>query len=209
MWPDSSPAWRKRQPNTKPRLGINRNPPIDPSTSSSTLASKATDPVFPIVDPLIFVERQVEDQEGLAGEDEAAPAVTYNNGLWTPPASISIATPTPPGFTATILLAPTSASEDLETSKNLPTSSLLSSRPSATLTSQHTSSHYSSSELSSTSSSTSSTSIPSALPKKNRTRKQWRVQANLPHPDLCFCRLAPDILHWRSYLGSNSPCVSS
>ncbi|SAM84917.1 uncharacterized protein UBRO_05883 [Ustilago bromivora] len=166
MWPDSSPAWRKRQPNTKPRLGINRNPPIDPSTSSSTPASKATDPVFPIVDPLIFVERQVEDEEGLAGEDEAAPAVTYNNGLWTPPASISIATPTPPGFTATILLAPTSASEDLETSKNLPTSSLLSSRPSATLTSQHTSLHYSSSELSSTSSSTSSTSIPSALPKK-------------------------------------------
>ncbi|KAJ1034655.1 hypothetical protein NDA13_000912 [Ustilago tritici] len=163
---DSSPAWRKRQPNTKPRLGINHNPPIDPSTSPSTPASKATDPVFPIVDPLIFVERQVEDEEGLAGEDEAAPAVTYNNGLWTPPASMSIATSTPPGFTATILLAPTSAGEDLETSKNLPTSSLLSSRPSATLTSQHTSSHYSSSELSSTSSSNSSTSIPSALPKK-------------------------------------------
>ncbi|CCF48212.1 uncharacterized protein UHOR_05883 [Ustilago hordei] len=166
MWPDSSPAWRKRQPNTKPRLGINHNPPIDPSTSSSTPASKATDPFFPIVDPLIFVERQVEDEEGLAGEDETAPAVTYNNGLWTPPASMSIATPTPPGFTATILLAPTSASEDLEMSKELPTSSLLSSRPSATLTSQHTSSHDSSSELSSTSSSTSSTSIPSALPNK-------------------------------------------
>lgn len=168
MWPGASPAWRKRQPNTKPRLGINRNPKdtnFDPYLAST---STSVDLIFPTVDPLIFVKRQLDDDAGLdeAGDAAPTPAVTYNNGLWTPPAATSIAALTPPAFTATIVLASSSDSEDAQTTSVPASSTLPSTTPTQTSSTKHTSSHASSSTLSPSSSTSSASPSSTALPNK-------------------------------------------
>ncbi|KAJ9474082.1 hypothetical protein PHBOTO_004133 [Pseudozyma hubeiensis] len=115
MWAGASSGWRKRQQNTKPRLGINVKPPNPRSNpSGSTLASRGD--IIDSVDPLLVTKRQTSDETAGDMEDQgASEALTYNNGMWTPPAAASIASPTPPGLTATIPVAPMASLTDTGT----------------------------------------------------------------------------------------------
>ncbi|SPO28278.1 uncharacterized protein UTRI_04675 [Ustilago trichophora] len=168
MWPGASPAWRKRQP-TKPRLGNNVRPP---SISSLPISSDSAGAVFNIVDPLIFVKRQLDDEADLGSEGDAAAATpTYNDGLWTPPAATSVAPVTMPAFTATMSLAAVTNADPDTASSALPTTAAL-RRPSAS--SLHPASHASpvlssSSASPSSIASSSSSSAPSTTSKPEKS----------------------------------------
>ncbi|GAC92931.1 hypothetical protein PHSY_000490 [Pseudozyma hubeiensis SY62] len=118
MWAGASSGWRKRQQNTKARLGINverPNPLSDPS--GSTLASQGS--IIDSVDSLLVTKRQTNDETAGEIEDQGAlEALTYNNGMWTTPAAASIASPTPPALTATVPVAPMASLTDLDSESN-------------------------------------------------------------------------------------------
>lgn len=114
-----------------------------------------------------ILERQLDADGELASaqedpSDEPIPAVTYNNGMWTPAAATQVATPTLPAFTATVALAPTSA-EDAVSATELSSQTALPSRSSASSRLSSASVSSMSSSLSSTDSA-SSTSTSSASP---------------------------------------------
>ncbi|TKY89534.1 hypothetical protein EX895_001319 [Sporisorium graminicola] len=181
MWPGASPAWRKRQPTIKPRLGINLNPPKASRSSLSTSQTSTASSIFAVIDPILLTRRQLDDGlGGEAGTDEVGPAPvapaapTYNNGLWTPTAAGSAASATPPGFTATVALASDSSSEEdatMSTTAVMPSSTaslsatLASTSASASRTATHTS--LSSGSSSSSTSTSSSSASPSTTDKSH------------------------------------------
>ncbi|PWY97711.1 hypothetical protein BCV70DRAFT_47796 [Testicularia cyperi] len=129
MWAGSSPSWRKRfqsQPlkrsvkkgKPKPRIGINTKP------SSSSRTAAGADRVPAIMKNIWSLYRRQDELD--AGADAESPAevatdgldaadaeATFNDGMWTPPASVTAAILTP-SFTATVGMAsltPTPTSE--------------------------------------------------------------------------------------------------
>ncbi|SNX85871.1 uncharacterized protein MEPE_04580 [Melanopsichium pennsylvanicum] len=160
MWPGTSSKWRaKRSITTRPRLGINKNPPR-PSSSNRSPSKSPEGGIFNDLDPMQFEKRQLDDEAATDDDGGVAAATTYDNGLWTPPASATI-----PSFTATVAFSTSIQDTELSSMPSLTSSILTSSASSDSVASSKPTSSFTLSQSSaslSTTSDTSSSASPSA-----------------------------------------------